>query len=110
MNKHVQTLTHETDSDHDMVVTTLKVKGCVRNVETMVKRNFSRFNLEEYKTELLGMKWSDVYDIKDPTLIDSFITDTILEVLNEHAPVQNTNQEVASIMRVRNYLENVWRE
>ena len=51
MNKHVQTSSHDTDSDHDMVVTTLKVKGCVRNEETVVRRNFSRFNLEEYKTE-----------------------------------------------------------
>ena len=30
MKKHVQTACYETDSDHDMVVTTLKVKGCVK--------------------------------------------------------------------------------
>ena len=70
-----------------MVVTTLKTKGSVRNVETKVKRNYTRFNLEDYKTELLGKRWTKLYDIKDPTLIDSFITDTILEVLNVHAPV-----------------------
>ena len=71
-----------------MVVTTLKVKGCVRNVETVVKRNYSRFNYEEYNIDLLGKNWTGVYDLKDPTLIDSFITDTILEVLNVHAPIQ----------------------
>merc|ERR1712240_552904 len=34
------------------------------------------------------MTWSKFYNLKDPTLIDSFITDNILEVLNVHAPVQ----------------------
>ena len=87
MNKHVQTANYETESDHNMVVTTLKIKGIVRSMETKVKRNYTRFNLEDYKTDLLGMRWTKLYDIKDPTLIDTFITDTILQVLNEHAPL-----------------------
>ena len=45
MDKHEQTASHDTDSDHDMVVMTLKVKGCVRNEETVVRRNFSRFDI-----------------------------------------------------------------
>ena len=93
-----------------MVVTTLKIKGCVRNVETVLKRNFSRFNVEDYRTELSGMKWTKLYDLKDPTLIDTFITDTILEVLNVHAPIQKYKSGGKSIMRVRNYQGNVWRE
>ena len=56
MNKHVQTTSHDTESDHDMIVTTLKIKGCVRNEETVVRRNFSKFNLEAYQTELLGIR------------------------------------------------------
>ena len=88
MNKHVQTSNHDTDSDHDIIVTTLKTKGFVRNEETVVRRNFSQFNTEVYQMELLGLKWSNIYDIKDPTLIDSFITDNILSVLNLHAPIK----------------------
>ena len=34
--------------------------------------------------DLIGLKWSEIYDIKDPTLIDSAITDMILSVLDLH--------------------------
>ena len=88
MNKHVQTSSHDTDSDHDIIVTTLKTKGLVRNEETVMKRNFSKFNIEAYQTELLGLRWSNIYDIKDPTLIDSFITENILSILDAHAPIK----------------------
>merc|ERR1711873_381230 len=64
------------------------MKGCVRNEETVVRRNFSKFNLELYQMQLLGIKWSKIYDIKDPTLIDSFITENILEILDVHAPIK----------------------
>ena len=88
MNKHVKTSNHDTDSDHDIIVTTLKTKGFVSNEETVVRRNFSQFNAEVYQTELLGLRWSNIYDIKDPTLIDSFITENILSVLNLYAPIK----------------------
>ena len=42
INKLVSTINIETDSDHDMVLTTLMVRGTVRNVETFKKRNFSK--------------------------------------------------------------------
>ena len=36
----------------------------------------------------MSLKWSDVYDIKDPTLIDTFIMDNILTVLDLYAPIK----------------------
>ena len=38
--------------------------------------------------DLLGLRWTHIYDIKDPTLIDSTIVDNIISVLDVHAPVK----------------------
>ena len=40
MNKHVMTSSFDTESDHDIIVTTLKTKGNVIHEETVVKRNY----------------------------------------------------------------------
>ena len=104
-------------SDHDLILTTVKIKGTVHNEEIFKKRNFSRFNETDYITELLGQRWSKVYDILDPTLIDSAITDLITNVLNKHAPIKtfkggggsrkgkiNLSQECKQRIRNRNLL------
>ena len=36
----------------------------------------------------MGIRWSNIYDIKDPTLIDSFITENILSILDVHALIK----------------------
>ena len=79
MNKHVKTSNFDTDSDHDIVVTTLKTKGNVRHEETVIRRDYSKFNKELYLLDLMGIKWSEVYDIKDPVIINSLITENIWE-------------------------------
>merc|ERR1712082_150193 len=78
MNKHVKTSNYDTDSDHDVIVTTLKTKGNVVHQEVIVKRNYSKFNREDYLLDLMSLRWTEVYDLKDPTLIDTFITDKLL--------------------------------
>ena len=40
MNKHVKTVNLEMDSNHDMIVTTIKTKGVVHNMEKVIKRDF----------------------------------------------------------------------
>ena len=40
-----------------------------------VKRYFSNFHKEDYLSDLLGQKWSDIYDLNDPTLNANSITD-----------------------------------
>ena len=47
----------------------------------------SHYVLAVLALDLLGSKWSEIYDIKDPTLIESAITDIILSVLDKHAPI-----------------------
>ena len=70
-----------------MVLTTLMVQGTVRNIETFKKRNFSKFDKESYLMDLMSLKRTNIYDIKDPTLIDSAIHENILSVLDKHAPI-----------------------
>ena len=77
MNKHVKMTNMDTDSDHDLILSTVLVKGSVRNLEITKRRNFSNFNKDEYLLDLMGLKWSNIYNLKDPTLIDSAITENI---------------------------------
>ena len=88
INKHINTTTIDTDSDHDLVLTSLLTRGIIRNEEITKRRDLSKFNKESYLMDLMGRKWSSLYDLKDPTLIDTAITDNILEVLNLHAPIR----------------------
>ena len=36
----------------------------------------------------MGQKWSQVYDLTDPTLIENKITELLLEVLEQYAPLK----------------------
>ena len=56
MNKHVKTNNIDTDSDHDLILTTLLVKGSVRNVEIVKRRDYSKFNKDNYLLDLMGLK------------------------------------------------------
>ena len=87
IKKLVDTCNIITECDHDLILTSLLVKGSVRNIEVIKKRNYSNFNKDNYLMDLLGSRWSDIYDIKDPTLIDTAITDLIVSVLDKHAPI-----------------------
>ena len=71
MNKHVKTNNLDSDSDHDLILATLKIKGIVCNEMITRRREYSRFNESDYITDLLGQRWTDVYDIMESTLIDS---------------------------------------
>ena len=88
MNKRVKTCNVDTESYYGLILATLKIRGSVRNEEIITRRNFSKFNETAYLMDLMGLRWSEIYDIKDPTLNDSAITDRILSVLDIHAPVQ----------------------
>ena len=119
MNKHVKTSNYDTDSDHDIIVTTLKTKGNVVHDEVIVKRNYSKFNREDYLLDLMSLRWTEVYDLKDPTLIDTFITDKLLSVLDKHAPIRtfktggiknrnrNISKECLQSIRNRNKLRQI---
>ena len=36
----------------------------------------------------MGQKWSQVYDLTDPTLIENKITELLLEVLEQYSPLK----------------------
>ena len=57
-------------------------------METSVRRDYSKFNEKDFKTYLLRLRWSHIYDLVDPTLIDSAIKDNITSILDLHAPVR----------------------
>ena len=44
MTKHVKTNNIDMDSDHDMILTTVKTKGSVTNMDTFIRRDYANFN------------------------------------------------------------------
>ena len=65
----------------------------------------------------MGLRWTEIYNIKDPTLIDSAITGNILSILNKHAPIvtfrtggkkggnRNLSKECLDEIKTRNKLK-----
>ena len=60
LNKHIKTSTFDTESDHDLIVTNIKIKGAVGSSEIVKKRDYSNFNEQEYLLDLLGLEWTKI--------------------------------------------------
>ena len=86
VNKHVQTRNVDSTSDHDIILITVLTNGNVSIKEATKRRNYHKFEAENYLTDLMGQKWSQVYDFTDPTLIENKITELLLNVLGKYAP------------------------
>ena len=88
--KHVQTRNLESDSDHDIILTTVLTKGNVSTTEATKKRDYRNFdkNRKDYLMDLMGQKWSQIYDLMDPTLIENKITELLLDVLEKYAQLK----------------------
>ena len=106
VNKHVQTRNIDSDSDHDIILTTVLTNGNVSTKEATKRRNYHKFEAENYLADLMGQKWSQVYNFTDPTLIEDKITELLLYVLDWYAPLKYKPKK--KVMEVSNYLLNVW--
>merc|ERR1712240_245425 len=69
--KLVQVRNIETDSDHDLISCITKVNGNVSTPKSTRSRDFKDFNENDFKLELLGQNWLDIYDSVNPTVIAS---------------------------------------
>lgn len=43
-------------------------------------RDYRKFDLKMYKLELLGPKWTKVYESKDPSVVAAVITELMMNV------------------------------
>ena len=84
----MQTRNIDSDSDHDIILTTVLTKGNVSTKEATKRRNYHIFNAENYLTDLMGQKWTQDYNFTDPTLIEDKITELLLNVLDWYAPLK----------------------
>ena len=84
--KFIQTRKVECASDHDVIITTLKVKGSVNVSETYFCRNLRNLNEEDFKLDLWGQRWMEVYQLNNVNYIVSKIFELFLEILNKHIP------------------------
>ena len=117
MTKLVQIRQIETESDHDLILATVKIEGKVKTQETTNSRNFRNFDGNYFLIEMLGLKWTEIYQHYYPTIIASIITNNITSILDKMTPrklrtingeVKNklsVSKECLSMIRERNRLK-----
>ena len=71
-----------TESDHDLVMGLFKLTGSVGTNSSTRARDYRKVDLEMYKLELLGMKWTKVYESKDPSVVAAVIIELMINVLD----------------------------
>ena len=86
-----------TESDHDLIITKVLIKGKVKTNEKRVSRDFSKFDQNQFRNELSEQPWYEVYEISDPTLIADKITEIFKNVLNKHASMKMKNKNCSKI-------------
>ena len=64
----------ESDSDHDLIVVKLKIKGRVHNSENTYTIKYTNLNKNDFLNELYGLKWTNIYNEDEPTIIADMIT------------------------------------
>ena len=74
MKKFISTRNVESTSDHDLIITSVKIKGNVNFLEKTYSRDPKRLNIESFKMDLLFQKWSDIYNFTEVNDIASKIT------------------------------------
>ena len=89
--KIVQVNTSETSSDHKLISSILKINGNVGTNTAIRARDCRKFDSEKYLMELCASDSLDIYDIKDPTLKATRITENICLLLDRMAPVKLRN-------------------
>ena len=69
-----------------LILVNMKITGNVTIQEGTNSRDYSKFNSENFKMELLGQNWSSVYNYNDVKLISNKITELFVSCLDNHAP------------------------
>ena len=82
MSKLIQVRTMDFISDHDLILSVHKLNGNVFTKTSIKSRDFRKFVKEEFILELCGLNWSEIYDIEDPTIIATSITEKFCYPLN----------------------------
>ena len=93
MSKMIQAKQQETQSDHDLISTVVKINGNVSVNTSIRNRDYRKFKFGDYLTELCGLNWSEIYDFEDPTVIAAKITEKMCGPLGVMAPIKFRNQK-----------------
>lgn len=103
MQKFVQTRNIESPSDHDIILTTVKVKGNVNNSKVTVSRGFKYFNEDDLKLDLILQPWCNIYDDNNVNVIACRINEILVSVLDRHTPrkrkVRNRNNKSLTLSK-----------
>ena len=76
----------ETESDHDLILTKLKIYGTVKCREATNNRDYSNFNEHQFKLDLLGPRWTEIYSETDVKVATTKIANIFTEILKKNAP------------------------
>ena len=91
MNKLVHSRIINTDSDHELIMATVKTKGTVSHQYSTNSKIYKNFDKNNFLLDLIAQPWSNVYSFTDVKLITNEIMVLFLEILNKHAPCRLRN-------------------
>ena len=77
-------------SDHNAIICKISQSDIRDNTHNVLKRRWKNFKLDQYRQYLLDCDWSPLYQMQDPELANSFVTDKITLALDSTAPLKVT--------------------
>ena len=106
-------------SDHNIIETTIRVKGREGVCQEYEKRSRKNFSPEKFRSKLDQVDWTPLYLDNNPSTAYHFLETKILEALNELAPIIKVqpkshhkkwiSQETRQLMEQRNAAREVAR-
>ena len=74
-------------ADHNMVETSVRLKGNIRNNQESRKRKWKTLDLEQFKEKIRQIEWEKILEIEDPNIANNFFEENMRKVLDELIPV-----------------------
>ena len=75
-------------SDHNAIICKISLSETVENTHNVLKRSWKNFKINQYKQELRESDWTGLYEISDPELANSWLTEKVISALEKAAPLK----------------------
>ena len=103
-------------ADHNLILTTIRLKGNSGQEQEIIKRNRKNFIAEDYQKEISKIDWEPLYRIKNLDIAYDHFENSILNILDKMAPMckaqprKNVTNWVSQETRDKMLLRNIARE
>ena len=104
------TLNADLISDHQLVYCKIKVPSFRFAQRFVTFRNFNSFDEEQFSIDLISKKWNEIFYIDDIEEKISFLSNTILELFDFHAPLSTVHVSKPHAPWLTNAIKRIMKE